>query len=45
LALLNLKYDALPAEYVAAIVTEHGIIPPTSVPVIIREHQQYVREQ
>jgi translation initiation factor eIF-2B subunit delta len=45
LGLLNLKYDAMPAEYVTAIVTEHAMIPPTSVPVIIREYQQYVREQ
>ena len=29
LGLLNLKYDAMPAEYVAMIVTEFGMIPPT----------------
>lgn len=38
LALLNLKYDAMPSEYVSVIVTEFGAIPPTSVPVILREH-------
>jgi translation initiation factor eIF-2B subunit delta len=40
LGLLNLKYDAMPAEYVTMVVTEFGMIPPTSVPVIIREFQQ-----
>jgi translation initiation factor eIF-2B subunit delta len=35
--LLNLKYDAMPAEYVTTIVCEFGMIPPTSVPVILRE--------
>lgn len=35
--LLNLKYDAMPADYVSAIVTEFGLIPPSSVPVILRE--------
>mmetsp|Transcript_934 Transcript_934/g.1425 ORF Transcript_934/g.1425 Transcript_934/m.1425 type:complete len:659 (+) Transcript_934:25-2001(+) len=44
LGLLNLKYDAMPAELVTAIVTEHGMIPPTSVPVILREYQQYGRD-
>jgi translation initiation factor eIF-2B subunit delta len=44
LGLLNLKYDAMPAEYVTMIVTEFGMIPPTSVPVILREYQQYGRD-
>lgn len=39
LGLLNLKYDAMPAEYVTLIVTEFGLIPPTSVPVILREYR------
>lgn len=38
LGLLNLKFDAMPAEYVTMIVTEFGMIPPTSVPVILREY-------
>ncbi len=38
LGLLNLKYDAMPADYVTLIATEMGMIPPTSVPVILREH-------
>lgn len=39
LGLLNLKYDAMPAEFVTMIVTEFGMIPPTSVPVILREYR------
>jgi len=38
LALLNLMYDAMPAEYVSVIITEFGAIPPTSVPVILKEY-------
>lgn len=37
LGLLNLKYDAMPADYVTMIVTEFGMVPPSSVPVILRE--------
>jgi translation initiation factor eIF-2B subunit delta len=40
LALLNLKYDAMPAEYVTMVVTEFGMIPPSSVPVILREYSE-----
>eukprot|EP00798_Chlamydomonas_sp_ICE-L_P031984 gene31984-33910_t len=40
LGLLNLKYDTMPAEYVTMIVTEFGMIPPSSVPVILREYRQ-----
>ncbi|KAH7661690.1 translation initiation factor eIF-2B subunit delta protein [Dioscorea alata] len=42
LQLLNLTYDATPSDYVSVIVTDYGLIPPTSVPVIVRE---YRREQ
>lgn len=38
--LLNLMYDAMPADYVTLIATEFGAIPPTSVPVILREYRQ-----
>lgn len=38
LQLLNLVYDVTPADYVSMIVTEYGMIPPTSVPVIVREY-------
>jgi len=34
---LGLIYDLTPAEFVTALITEVGIIPPSSVPVIIRE--------
>ena len=37
---LNLIYDAMPADFVTLIVTEFGLIPPTSVPVILREYRQ-----
>ncbi|KHN09123.1 Translation initiation factor eIF-2B subunit delta [Glycine soja] len=42
LQLLNLVYDATPSDYVSMIVTDYGMVPPTSVPVIVRE---YGREQ
>lgn len=32
-------YDVTPIEHVTLVVTEYGMIPPTSVPVIIRERQ------
>ncbi|KAL6182942.1 hypothetical protein ACLB2K_044354 [Fragaria x ananassa] len=38
LQLLNLMYDATPADYISMIVTDYGMIPPTSVPVIVREY-------
>lgn len=38
LQLLNLTFDVTPADYVSMIVTEYGMIPPTSVPVIVREY-------
>eukprot|EP01105_Mastigella_eilhardi_P017920 TRINITY_DN412_c0_g1_i1.p1 TRINITY_DN412_c0_g1~~TRINITY_DN412_c0_g1_i1.p1 ORF type:complete len:636 (+),score=191.18 TRINITY_DN412_c0_g1_i1:28-1908(+) len=37
LKLLNLVYDLTPVDYIAMVITEFGMIPPTSVPVIIRE--------
>eukprot|EP00891_Asterochloris_glomerata_P001719 jgi/Astpho2/1719/Aster-x1026 len=40
LGLLNLTYDAMPQEYVTVVMTEFGAIPPTSVPVILREYRQ-----
>ena len=38
LTLLSIYYDVTPTEYITMIVTEFGMIPPTSVPVIIREY-------
>ena len=40
LRLLNLMYDATPADLVTAIVTEVGMLPPTSVPVVLREYRK-----
>ncbi|OMO83091.1 Initiation factor 2B-related protein [Corchorus olitorius] len=40
LDLLNLKYDATPSDYISVIVTDYGMIPPTSVPVIVREYRK-----
>lgn len=37
LKLLNLRYDVTPPEFVSGIVTEVGIIPPTSIAVLLRE--------
>jgi translation initiation factor eIF-2B subunit delta len=37
LGLLNLKYDLTPADLVTVVTTEFGHLPPTSVPVILRE--------
>ncbi|TPP65012.1 Translation initiation factor eIF-2B subunit delta [Fasciola gigantica] len=39
LRLLNLVYDVLPPELVTAVVTEKGILPTTSVPVVLRVKQ------
>ncbi|CAK4706504.1 unnamed protein product [Aphanomyces euteiches] len=40
LKLLNLVYDLTPMEYVMVVVTEIGMIPPTSIPAIIREYRK-----
>ncbi|XP_058087153.1 probable translation initiation factor eIF-2B subunit delta [Magnolia sinica] len=40
LQLLNLAYDATPSDYVSMIVTDYGMVPPTSVPVIVREYRR-----
>ncbi|EPS62180.1 hypothetical protein M569_12613, partial [Genlisea aurea] len=40
LQLLNLNYDATPSDYVSMIITDFGMIPPTSVPVIVREYRR-----
>ncbi|GAB4827428.1 hypothetical protein Ancab_034313 [Ancistrocladus abbreviatus] len=38
LQLLSLMYDATPSDYVSMIITDFGMVPPTSVPVIVREY-------
>lgn len=40
LQLLNLVYDATPSDYVSMIITDYGMVPPTSVPVIVREYRR-----
>ncbi|KAL6006880.1 hypothetical protein ACLOJK_032376 [Asimina triloba] len=40
LQLLNLTYDATPSDYVSMIVTDYGMVPPTSVPVIVLEYRK-----
>ena len=37
LSLLSILYDITPIEYITMVITEFGMIPPTSVPVILRE--------
>ncbi|CAM9176085.1 unnamed protein product, partial [Sphacelaria rigidula] len=37
LTLLNLRYDLTPIKHVTLVITEFGFLPPTSVPVLIRE--------
>lgn len=37
LKLLNLVYDLTPIEFISVVITEVGMIPPTSVSVILRE--------
>jgi translation initiation factor eIF-2B subunit delta len=41
LKLLNLAYDVTPSEYVTAVITELGLIPCTSIPVVLRDHISY----
>ncbi|GMM33271.1 translation initiation factor eIF2B subunit delta [Saccharomycopsis crataegensis] len=39
LKILNIMYDLTPAHYINKIITELGALPPSSVPVIIREYK------
>ena len=38
--LLNLIFDLTPAQFVTMVITEVGMIPITSVPVVLREYAQ-----
>jgi translation initiation factor eIF-2B subunit delta len=40
LKLLNLVYDVTPSKNITMVITEVGMIPPTSVPVVIREYRK-----
>ncbi|KAG0267026.1 hypothetical protein BG011_009774 [Mortierella polycephala] len=44
LKLLNLLYDLTPSEFVTVVVTEVGLIPCTSVPVILREFLPMIQQ-
>ena len=39
--LLNLMHDVCPPTYINMIITEVGMIPCTSVPVVLREYRHY----
>jgi len=39
LKLLNLMYDLTSSEFIAMVITEIGMVPPTSVPAIVREYR------
>ncbi|GME81733.1 unnamed protein product [[Candida] boidinii] len=39
LNILNILYDLTPPEYIQKIITEVGALPPSSVPVILREYK------
>lgn len=40
LKVLNLLFDLTPIEYVSMVITEVGMIPPTSAPVLLREYRK-----
>ncbi|KAI9233080.1 MAG: hypothetical protein BYD32DRAFT_426795 [Podila humilis] len=44
LKLLNLLYDLTPSEFVTVVITEVGLIPCTSVPVILREYLPMIQQ-
>lgn len=39
LSILNIMYDLTPPEYIQKVITEVGSLPPSSVPVILREYK------
>jgi len=45
LKLLNLVYDVTPGTFITMVITEVGMLPPSSVPVIIREYPLQSMEQ
>ncbi|KAJ2525838.1 Eukaryotic translation initiation factor 2B, subunit 4 delta, 67kDa, partial [Coemansia sp. RSA 1933] len=42
LRLVNITQDVTPPEFVSAIITEVGMIPTTSIPVVLREYKNQV---
>jgi translation initiation factor eIF-2B subunit delta len=45
LTLLSLLYDVTPMDFITMVITEFGMIPPTSVPVILREEYGNKKER
>ncbi|CAG8502939.1 5046_t:CDS:2 [Paraglomus occultum] len=43
LKLLNILYDVTPSKYITMVITEVGMIPCTSVPVVLREYKAMVQ--
>lgn len=43
LSLLNLVYDVTPPKFISVVITEVGLVPPTSVAVILREYNQKMK--
>lgn len=41
LKLLNIMYDVTPAKFITAVITEIGMIPCTSIPVVLREYRPF----
>lgn len=39
LNIINIMYDLTPPEYINKVITELGALPPSSVPVILREYK------
>ena len=39
LNIVNILYDLTPPEYIKKVITEFGALPPSSVPVILREYK------
>eukprot|EP01132_Coremiostelium_polycephalum_P007678 gene7678-9446_t len=42
LKILNLMYDLTPIELIDMVITEFGMVPPTSIPVILREYRKEI---
>ncbi|KAF2070355.1 hypothetical protein CYY_008326 [Polysphondylium violaceum] len=42
LKLLNLMYDLTPIEFIDMVISEYGMVPPTSIPVILREFRKEI---
>ncbi|KAJ4459474.1 putative Translation initiation factor eIF-2B subunit delta [Paratrimastix pyriformis] len=45
LQVLNLQYDVVPMQFIDMVITEVGVVPPTSVPVVIREYRRELEDR